>query len=179
MELINAKRVQRSGLEISVSTTLQPETKPRKRSSQRRLSEPEKRSIIAAVAQGVTQQQVAKDFNCHPNTVNTLVKSVKEVENSPLSTGWRSKLTETLPQLSVDAIEKSLKDDQDVHKAASTALSHLKGIGVLAQDGGSNVNVFIQQVANLPADWQSEYFTVEPDTPTSSVCVPESGATGE
>ena len=114
----------------------------------------------------MTQQQVAKDFNCHPNTVNTLVKSVKEVENSPLSTGWRAKLTETLPQLSVDAIEKSLKDTEDVHKAASTALSHLKGIGALAQEGSANVNVFIQQVAGLPSDWQQEYFTVDEHTPS-------------
>lgn len=164
-----------------MSTTLQPpdnDPKPR-RSSQRRLSEAEKQSIVAYVAQGHTQQQAAKQFNCHPNTVGTLLKPIKEVPNSPLNTGWRSKLVETLPQLSVDAIERSIKDDQDVHKAATTALSHLKGIGALAQEGATNVNVFIQQVANLPQDWQREYFTIEaengPDTTTSSKDVPESG----
>lgn len=136
--------------------------------SQRRLSEAEKQSIVAAVATGKSQTQVAIEFGVHRNTVWALCQPVKEIANSPLNPGWRSKLNETLPQLSVDAIERSVKDTDDVHKAAGTAIQHLKGIGVLASENSSQVNVFVQQIQGLPADWQASYFGMD-DTPSPVV----------
>jgi len=140
------------------AVTLQPESKPERKKGGPKLTEAERRAIVAEVATGKRQVAVAKQFNVSPNTVWSLVKSVRSTVNgSALTADWRRKLTETLPAKSVDAIERSIGDVDDPHKAASTAIAHLKGIGVLASENQTNVNVFVNQIANLPADWQQSY----------------------
>ena len=119
-----------------------------------RLTEPQKRAIVAAVALKPINQ-VAADFGVHRNTVANLCKAVRNVPNSPLSTAWRAKFAQ-LPELAVDAIEASLKDREDVHRAAGTAQTHLKGVGIYASDAPVT-NVFVQQLSSLPPDWQAEY----------------------
>ncbi len=142
------------------------------RSSQRRLSEPEKREIVAAIASGDSQVAVAQRFNVHINTINRLIVSVRRgVKDSVLSAStWRSRLTDTLPTHSVDAIERSVKDLADPHKAASTAIAHLKGIGALQSESNQQVNVFFSQINNLPDDVKAGYITAD-SSPVNSTQV--------
>ncbi len=129
----------------------------------KRLSEPQKRAIVAAVASGEPNALVAQQFGIHRNTVSELVRSVqRNVKDSVLSASrWRNKLTEEIPSASVDAIHASVLDREDVHKAATTGIAILKGIGVLASENSSTVNIFMNDVARLPADWKKEYFNVD------------------
>jgi hypothetical protein len=110
----------------------------------------------------------ANHFNLNRNTVSRLINSVREVSNSSLSASWRSKLTETMPQLSVDAMERSITDLNDPHRAANTAIQHLKGIGALQTEGSSTVNVFVANIGQLPANWREEYQLSDADTTTYS-----------
>ncbi len=146
---------------------------PTRRNTQRRLSEVEKREIIAAIASGHTQITVATRFGCHINTVNALVQSVRRgVKDSVLSgSSWRSKLTEDIPRDSVDAIHASVLDREDVHKAATTGIAILKGIGVLASENSSTVNIFMNDVSRLPQDWQKNYFNVDDAQPVEATDV--------
>ena len=81
-----------------------------------------------------------------------------------LDKSWRKKLTDELPAKSVDAIERSVIDGEDVHRAATTAIAHLKGIGVLAGDTqAASVNVFIASAGSLPVDLADGYVTLESD----------------
>lgn len=143
-----------------------PDTQP---NTHNRLNEAQRRAIVARYMVLGSIGQTAQEFGVHRNTVSTLVNSVRNVENSPLSADWRKKLTDTLPNLSVDAIERSISDLEDPHKAASTALAHLKGIGAL-QGEGTTVNVFVGSISNMPADLAEDYFEVE-HTP-----IPEDGS---
>ena len=126
-----------------------------------KLTDGQRHLIVAAVLAGESQASVAKRFGVHHNTVYTLCKSVKGAENPGEPSNWREKLTQTLPAKSVQALELSITDTTDVHKAASSAIAHLKGIGALQQEGGGQVNVFVQMVSGLPADWQRDYFGIE------------------
>ncbi len=141
------------------------------RKPSKRLSEAQKYAIVAAVTTGETQQSVAKRFKVNPNTVCTLVKSVKQISQGPLSPTWRTRLAEQIPADSVDAIHASVLDREDVHKAASTGIAILKGIGVLASENSSTVNIFMNDVARLPADWQKEYFNVDDAQPVDATDV--------
>lgn len=144
------------------------------RNTQRRLSEAQKRAIVAAVATGLTQKQVAQRFKVHPNTVSTLCKPVVSVQEGPLSPHWRTTLQNEAPEKAVKAIVRSLDDEIDVHKAASTGIATLKGLGHLANEGG-NTTIFMQQINALPADWASQ-FAVTP-SPTGCGLLPDNGAT--
>jgi len=145
---------------MSEATVLTPNPDARLKHG-KRLTEPQKRAIVAAVAVKGSMQLVAHEFGVHRNTVAQLCKDVRAVPNSGLSYDWRKKLTDELPNQSVAAIEKSITDVEDVHKAASTAIAHLKGIGALQGDAGATVNVFMGSIANLPTDLASDYFEVE------------------
>lgn len=141
-----------------------PELTPVKRaerSSQRRLTDAERHAIVAMWSKDGSITRVANHFNVHRNTVSDLVKQVRSVQNSGSPSDWRKKLTDELPNQSVAAIERSIQDTEDVHKAASTAIAHLKGIGALQGDSGATVNVFVGSIANMPADLAGEYFEVE------------------
>lgn len=141
-----------------ISQPSHPENRP---GSQRRLSEPEKQSIIAQVALGKSQTQAALDFGVHRNTVWALCQPVKDLPGSPLDKTWRTRMTDELPALAVNAMQASMEDREDVHRAASTGIALLKGIGALASDNATTltVSVFAGSVANLPADWQERYVT--------------------
>ncbi len=105
---------------------------------------------------GQTQKSVAKHFNVNPNTVSKLVQRVTHVQGSAFSPDWRRKLVEQLPGPSVDALERSIKDTESPHQAASTALAVLKGLGHLQGDRAGDVNVFLNTVGSAyPEDIQN------------------------
>jgi hypothetical protein len=137
--------------------------------TQRRLTETEKRSIVAAVAQGETKQSVAKRFGCHPNTVSNLCKDVAGLPTKGISSqleAWRSKNDEG----SYEAIHASVSDREDVHRAANTGLQWLKGVGVL--QGDSQVNITVQaMIAAVPPEWREELIP----TPALSCGTTDSG----
>lgn len=153
---------------MSEATLVIPETRDTQKFG-KRLTEEQKRAIVAAVAVNGSIQQVAQQFGVNRNTVAKLVKGVREnVKESAFSSGWRQKLTEELPAKSVRALELSITDTEDVHKAAATGIAHLKGIGVLQNEGATSINVLINQVNGLPADWQERYVSLDSqpiDTP--------------
>lgn len=151
-------------------------SKRAERSTQRRLTDAERHAIVAMWATQGSITHVANHFNVHRNTVSDLVKSVKSVQNAD-SSDWRKKLTEELPTKAVAAIERSLIDETDVHKAAGTALSYFKGTGVMSGDSPA-VNVFVGSIANMPADLAGDYFDITP-TPTGSDSLPDSGVSDE
>ncbi len=126
-----------------------------------RLTEGQRHLIVNAVLNGERQVDVAKRFGVHPNTVNRLLKSVRKEPESQLSSAWREKLTNELPAKSVNAIELSILDTVDVHKAASTAIAHLKGIGALQGDQAI-VNVMVNAISSLPPDLAGDYIEITP-----------------
>ena len=132
-----------------------------------RLTEGQRHLIVNAVLNGERQTAVAKRFNVHPNTVNRLLKSVRNTPQSGLSSAWREKLTNELPAKSVNAIELSILDTVDVHKAASTAIAHLKGIGALQGDQAT-INVMVNAISSLPPDLAGDYLDVESTTTSSN-----------
>lgn len=123
------------------------------------LPESTRRAIVAAVAANGSIINTAKEFGVHRNTVASLVKSVRHVAGSPLDKSWRAKLYEQMPAASVAALERSINDTVDIHKAAATGVAHLKGIGVLNADTQQlgSVNVFLTQINALPADLKAAY----------------------
>lgn len=122
--------------------------------TQRRLTETQKRAMIAAVAQGETKLSVAQRFNCHPNTVSNLCKDVAglPVRSAKGLEAWRNQNDEA----SFEAVHASVSDRNDVHKAAGTGLAWLKGVGVLAGDNQINVTV-ATMVSAIPEDWRDRY----------------------
>ncbi len=133
-----------------------------------RLTPGQRHLIVSAVLAGERQVDVAKRFGVHYNTVSLLCKSVRNTPNSPLNGDWRQRLTGELPTLSVQAIERSVTDVNDVHKAASTAIAHLKGIGALQGEGNSTITVMLNSVSSLPADLAQDYLEIEATTPPTS-----------
>lgn len=146
--------------------------------SSKRYTEAQKRAMVGAVMAGESIISVSKRFGMNRTLLGQLVRSVKAVPGSALNADWRKKLNADLPSQSVDAIERSVTDLNDVHKAAATAVAHLKGIGVFASEATTQVSVLVSGVQNLPADWREAYFTAsEPEltTTTSSGCTPGEG----
>lgn len=150
--------------------------KPQSRDS-RYLTEPQRRAVIAAVAQGNSQASVARDFGVHPNTVYALVKSVREAniggENNPLALQAKDKRG-AITLESYEAVKRSVSDTKQVHPAANTALAWLKGMGELAGEGSTTINVTLNLIRSLPADVQQEYLVTDIEdgvinvTPTAS-----------
>lgn len=137
-----------------------------RRKSGPKLSEGQRRAIVAEVATGRRQKDVAQQFGVHPHTVQSLVQSVREIPNNPLNSGWRQELYEKIVPESVSAIRRSVNDTNDIHKAAGTAMAHLKAVGVVKEDSAVQVNIFTN-VQDLPADWRDKFITIEStDTPT-------------
>ena len=142
----------------------QQPAQPLRPSNTKRLTPAQRTAIVAAVAQGQTIGQVAQQFGVHRNSVSILVNAVrKQVPNSVIALQRETVQTvvQHISNGARDAIQRSVNDLQDVHKAATTGLSWLKGTGELAGDGGSTLNVFFSQVNNLPADWQAKYVSNE------------------
>lgn len=149
-----------------------------------KLSPRQRQQAVAQVLAGATQASVAQAYDVHPNSINRLVKSVMDGAADPAKLDWRKRLSETLPTKAVDAIERSVDDIEDVHKAASTGLSVLKGLGHLAGEGNAtNVNVLVATINSLPADIRECYLsndvidiTPDAETTTSSGEVLNNGA---
>lgn len=121
----------------------------------------------------MTLQQVADKYGVNRSTIWRVKKAfVSSQPDSVLSEDWRTKLHNALPVKAVTAIERSLDDEDDVHKAASTGVNVLKGLGHLQGEG---VNVTIQQMLGaIPEEWRGEMVV----TPTQDVGV-EPGSQGE
>lgn len=155
---------------MSAEADLGPQRRQDNAKHGKRLTEAQKRAVIAAVASGETRIDVATRFGLNRNTVSDLCKSIEHIDGSDLSTGWRSRLGDELCADSVNAIKASITDRLDVHKAASTATAHLKGVGVYASEANTQVSVLVQGVAGLPKDWQESYFaaSVTPGNPPTS-----------
>lgn len=117
-----------------------------------------KAAIVSQVMAGASQASIAQDLGIHRNTVSRLVQDVAKLGGDPSKLDWRKRLADDLPSKSVDAIERSVSDTEDVHRAASTGLSVLKGLGHLANDAPTtNVAIVIQQINSLPEDLRQHY----------------------
>ena len=128
----------------------------------RYLTSQQRAAIIAEAATGKTQAEIAERFGVHVNSVSRIVCDVRR--NVPDTALDRSsaKTRELVARISDDAklaIHASVQDREDVHKAAGTGLSWLKGTGELAGDGG--VSVFVTHVSQLPADMRAEYVSTD------------------
>lgn len=126
-----------------------------------KLSEVQRLNAAAAVLAGHSKALVAKEFGVTQQAIHNLSKSLL----IPGEIDIRSRLT-ALNATAATAIERSMLDTEDVHKAANTGVQHLKGMGVYAADAQVSVAI-VNQVAALPEDWQSRYvsntLTVSPD----------------
>ncbi len=136
----------------------------------KRITDKQKREIIAAVAQGEPKTAVAQRLNIHRNTVNAICRDVQGLPKQGVKhlEEWRS----TLDSGSFEAIEASVKDRTDPHRAATTGLNWLKGSGVLAPDNLGTGNV-ATVVSSIPEEWRSRYVSTphEDQTPLDVVNV--------
>jgi transposase-like protein len=92
------------------------------------LSDAARAAIIAAVAAGQTQAQVAKAFGVHRNTVYMLCKRVREDfqhPQNPLALDYKA----SLRVQAIRAVESGLKDKRDRYKQAAIGVKVLEGIG--------------------------------------------------
>lgn len=113
-------------------------------SPRKRLSESQRRAIVAAYTVTGNQRLVAEQFGVHPNTVYTLVKSVRDVKHSVVSTDWRSDMRKN----AVSAVNAGLEASDDPYKRAHIGVNVLKGLGDFAPDQGA-VNIS-QLFASVP-----------------------------
>lgn len=93
--------------------------------------------MLDALAKGMTQSQVAKDFNVNRNTVYTLVKRMREVKLPENPIG---KWTDTVRPRVHSAIERALDYDKDVIGSANVGLKILYGTGELSNTGKVEVS---------------------------------------
>lgn len=112
------------------------------------LSESARMAIVAAVAAGKSQQQVAKDFNVHRNTVYQLCKTVRNDLKHPENPLARDYAAGTRADCT-KAVLKAVKFQRDPYKAAHVALKYMEFIeGQRLQiDGDMNITVSWQQPA--------------------------------
>ena len=129
-----------------------------------KLTPKQRQQAVAQVLAGASQVSVAQAYDVHPNSINRLVKSVMHDAPDPASLDWRKQLAESLPSKSVVAIDRSLDDTEDIHKAANTGLQVLKGLGHLAADSvTNNVTVVMSQINALPPDIRAMYVSNDVD----------------
>ena len=137
-----------------------------------RLSETQKQAAIAAVASGLSQTQVAKQFGLHVNTVNRWMQAVKKVADSGLPSDWRS----TMRLKAVDAVTQGLDCKDDPYKRGELGNKALIGLGEFKAGDQVSVNVLVNQISGLPEDWQNRYLAAD-DTTTPSIELPTNSAT--
>jgi len=134
-------------------------------STYKRITPAQRSAIVAEYASGKTIGQVAQQFGVHRNSVSVMVNNVRKQANSP-ALATHAVQTKALAQLISDeaklAVQRSVQDLVDVHKAAGTGLSWLKGTGELNGDG-TTVNVFVGAIRELPADLRGEYLSIDED----------------
>ena len=85
--------------------------------------------MLAALASGITQTQVAKEFGVHPNTVFQLWKTVREdmSPTNPATMDWKASFR-TKARM---AVERGLDHVQDPIGAGNLAVKVLSGLGDL------------------------------------------------
>lgn len=151
-----------------------PQSRP---SNTKRLTPAQRTAIVAQVASGQTNIAVAQQFGVHVNSVSRLVSAVRQqVKDTVLDRESRqAPQVKALAQVISDdaklAIHASVQDRDDVHKAAGTGLSWLKGTGELA--GDNQVNVFIGALREMPADVRDEYLSIDATDATATVVTPQ------
>ena len=128
-----------------------------------RLTEKQKRSIVARYAQGETQVALAKRFGVHYNTIYETIKSVRADPETGLSSDWRRQLSDDCPPLAVNAFMRSMSDLGDPHRAAATGAIVMKGLGHLANDAPTtNIKVELQKfMLALPDDVRDQIYSPE------------------
>ncbi len=104
----------------------------------KQVTEQQKIEMIAAYAAGMPIGAIAKQYGFHRNTIRPIVHA--GTAGIQKSQDWRERFNK-LPDLCVDAIERSVRDTGDIHKAATTAQTHFKGIGVYGADNQVAINV--------------------------------------
>lgn len=112
-----------------------------------KLSESQKRAIIAQVAVTGDKSGTARMFGVHPNTITTLCKSVTNTANSPLSTQWRAPMLQKAVQATNEGLTYRGKG-YDPYKAMTGGIAVLKGLGEFNADLAVNV---AQLISNVPA----------------------------
>ena len=140
-----------------------PNSKPRKF-----ITHHQRSAIVAEAATGTPHTLIAQRFGVHPNSVSRIVSQVRTASQTAHSAALDRPSVQTkaiAQQISDDArqaIHASVLDRDDVHKAAGTGLSWLKGTGELNGDGAT-VNVFVGAIRELPADLRGEYLSIDED----------------
>jgi hypothetical protein len=93
------------------------------------LSAEERAVILAAVAAGKSQAQVAKEFNVNKATVGAIVKASRKAvpgPENPLAANWR----ETHATKAIRTISNRLESIEDDHKAVTAATKVLEDLGL-------------------------------------------------
>lgn len=143
-----------------MSRSIEPNAQLKSGNRGNRLDSKTKTAIVAQVIAGATQASVAQAVGVHRNTVNALVRDVMEKAPEAAQLDWRKKLSETIPAKAVSAIERSVEDLEDIHKAAGTGVQVLKGLGHLAGEGNTtNIITVMQQIHALPPDLRACYLS--------------------
>ncbi len=104
-----------------------------------KLSDAARAAIIAAVAQGKTQAQVAKEFGVHRNTVWSIMEAVRTFEHpsNPMSKAGHERITEA----SELAVLRAVECPDDVYRAGDAALKWLSGKGVIGNASRNQVDL--------------------------------------
>lgn len=113
-----------------------------------------KEAILLAKASGTHVSTICRTFKVSPATVYRITRSVKQKNDlarqylvSPQTD--LSQLKEKMLHKSHVAIDRSLDDTQEPHKAASTGLAYLRGVGEHGGERKAEVNVQVL-IANVP-----------------------------
>ena len=127
-----------------------------------KLTDSDRAAILVARAAGVPVNELAKRHGVTRQTIHAVLSTLKNSRHADAkeefdATVYRS----TLRRKSYKAVEAGLDDERDQYKRAGVGVQVLKGVGDFAPDNGrGDINVFVQQVMELPADWQKEYFNI-------------------
>lgn len=116
-------------------------------SSRQHVDETSRAAVIAAVAAGQSQVEVAKAFNLHRNTVWSICNNVKSVANraNPFSGEYKA----ALKTKSILAIHRGLDHKRDPYKAATIGVKVLEGIGEFV----TGAQVKVDTTANVVFSW--------------------------
>tara|TARA_R100001530_G_scaffold133079_1_gene106066 strand:+ start:547 stop:1023 length:477 start_codon:yes stop_codon:yes gene_type:complete len=144
-------------------------------------------AIVIAKASGVSTKDCAKAYQVSESTVDRIVRNLKKVNpmaaehvSTAHSLPSLEKLKASLLVNSHVAIDRSVRDTGEVHKAASTGLAYLKGIGEHSsgeRTADVNVNVL---VANVPAGFDElmQRHNMADDDVTDAQAVDSTGESG-
>ena len=121
----------------------------------KRLTPHQRSAIVAEVASGRTQTDVAKAFGVSSQTVWTLVNAVRKQTDTPALARSQQNWRDSVVAKSQVAIDAGLDHDADPYKRATLGTLVMKGVGEWA--GDNQVSVFVTHVSQLPADMRSEY----------------------